>query len=67
MSRKSIMTNQAISQTLKDLKASLKLKNESEVIGYLYGIYENHYPRITLPEHEKALQRMKELQNQLTI
>jgi flagellin-specific chaperone FliS len=61
------MTNLAISNILKDLKKTLKVKNESEVIGYLYAIYENHYPRITMPEHEKAMKRVEDIHNQQTI
>jgi flagellin-specific chaperone FliS len=67
MERITTNVNKAVKDILKDLKSSLKLSNESEVIAYLYAIYENHYPKITLPEQEKALQRMNDLHNQQTM
>ncbi|MDB5055228.1 MAG: hypothetical protein JWM44_3278 [Bacilli bacterium] len=65
--RKTIKADHSIKVVLEDLKKSLKFSKESEVIGYLYAIYENHYPKITLPEHDKALRRMKDLHNQMSI
>jgi flagellin-specific chaperone FliS len=54
----------SVKNILKDLKSTLKVSNESEVIAYLYAIYEERYPKLTLIEHENALRRMKEIVNQ---
>ncbi len=67
MERISSNVSKAVKDILKDLKTSLKVSNESEVIAYLYAIYENHYAKITLPEHEKALKRVEDIHNQQTI
>jgi flagellin-specific chaperone FliS len=65
--RKSVKVNKDIKNILQSLKVKLNLSNESEIIAYLYAIYENHYPRITLPEHEKAMKRVEDIHNQLSI
>jgi hypothetical protein len=57
----------AVKNQINDLKDILKLKSESEVVGYLYAIYEAHYPKLTVIEHNKALERMTELHNQITL
>lgn len=65
--RMNVKVSKSIKSTLKDLKSTLKVKNESEVIGYLYAIYEGHYPKVTMPEHENALKRMRDLHDQASL
>lgn len=49
---------------VQDIKKERKLKNESEVIAYLAAIREIYKDKISLTQHEEALERMKEIINQ---
>jgi hypothetical protein len=42
------------------------VKSESEAIAYLVSLFEDTYPKITLPQHEGLMDKAKEMQNQLT-
>lgn len=67
MERSMVQVYKPVKNILKDLKNALKVKNESEVIAYLYGIYEEKYPKLTVIEHEKALKKVEEIHSQGTI
>lgn len=52
---KSMQVYEPIKTIVQELKKEMKLKNESEVVAYLYCLYKNRYESITLEEHRKAI------------
>lgn len=64
--RKQMQVYTPIKNIVQDLKSSLQLSNESEVIAYLYALYEMQYPNLKVHEDLKARERIKEILNQLT-
>jgi hypothetical protein len=62
MERKSTKVSENVKGQLEAKKRALGLKNESEVIAYLLAYYELHYESITLVEHQKILDRMREIE-----
>ena len=67
MQRVTTNVQKSVKQILHDLKDKLGVKNESEVIAYLYAIYEDRYPKITLIEHDQAMKRVEEIHSQGTL
>lgn len=65
--RKQMQVFSQTKQIVQDLKKSLGLKNESEVIAYLYAIYEMKFEKLTVIEDMKARERIKEIHNQAII
>ncbi|RJG23294.1 hypothetical protein [Paenibacillus thiaminolyticus] len=65
--RKQMQVYSSVKNIVQDLKSELELKNESEVIAYLYCIYKQRYKSITLDEHKKATAEMKNIINQSTL
>jgi uncharacterized protein YbbC (DUF1343 family) len=53
-----------VKDRITDLKAHLKLKNESLVIGYLCALYDAKYDKLTVKEHELCLDQSEEMNNQ---
>lgn len=58
------MVGGSIKPLLQDLKTRYKFKTESDAIAYLIAVNEQRADRITLKEHQDALARMGEIQNQ---
>lgn len=58
---------QPVHNVIGDLKKSLGMSNVSEVILYLYAVYDGHYPKLTMPEHQEALRKVKDLLDQETL
>lgn len=44
-----------------DLKSHLKLKNESQVIGYLLGLYDINWETLTVRDSERCYEISKDL------
>lgn len=64
---KSMQVYTPIKTIMQDLKKNLELKNESEVIAYLYCTYQRQYKSITLEQHKQTLKDIKEILNQETL
>jgi len=64
---KQMQVYSSVKAIVQDYKKKLKLKNESEVIAYLSAIYDKHRPKLTIDEHEEALQKTKEIINQASL
>jgi len=52
-SRKTTKVSAAVKSRLEELKATLELKNESQVIAYLLAMYDEHFPSTTVVQHKK--------------
>lgn len=57
----------SVKTIVQDLKKDLELSNESEVIAYLYAIYNSRRKTLTLDEHRNALKTTEEIINQSSI
>lgn len=57
----------SVKTIVQDLKKDLELSNESEVIAYLYAIYNSRRKTITFDEHRNALKTTEEIINQSSI
>lgn len=64
MEKKQMQVYLPVKRIVEDLKKKIGLKNESQVIAYLYALYDDRLEKITLIEHEKALKRITEIHNQ---
>ncbi|MNW41489.1 hypothetical protein D3C74_186270 [compost metagenome] len=53
-----------IKSIVQDLKKEIELKNESEVIAYLYCIYKQNKNNLKLEDHKKALKEVEVIINQ---
>lgn len=67
MERKTLQVYNSVREIVSDVKKRRGLKNDSEAIAYLYALYEDQADRITLNQHERALQRKDEIINQQTL
>lgn len=67
MTRRSTKVSPGVKVRLEELKEHLKLKNESEVVAYLMGLYDLKYETLKVVEHEKALDTMRGLEGQFVI
>lgn len=56
-----------VKAAVQDLKAELKLRNESQVIAYLVALREGQRDKITLTQHQAALERADDIINQGTL
>jgi hypothetical protein len=66
LERKTLQVLNSVKQIVQGIKKERGFKNESEVIAYLYALYEAQKPKITLQQHEDALKRKDEILNQLS-
>lgn len=57
----------SVKSIVQDLKKDLGLSNESEVIAYLYTIFNSRRETISFDEHKAAIQATRELINQSTM
>lgn len=64
MSRKTTQLSPSTKNRLRDLQKHLKFKNESQTVSYLLGLFTLKYEKLTMPEHEKILEMVKDLENQ---
>lgn len=62
--RKNVKVMPGVKRRLDDLKDHLSVKTEGEVIAYLATLYDEMYPKITLPVHKKMMENAKDLNNQ---
>lgn len=69
MERKTLQVIKPVHTIIQDVKAARSLKSDSEAIAYLYAVYEGllKQDRITLKQHEEALERKNEILNQATL
>ncbi|MEK3837940.1 hypothetical protein [Paenibacillus sp. FSL R7-0128] len=67
MTFKSMQVYTPIKNIVKDLKAELELKNESEVIAYLYKFYANRSKSLTLAEHKEIKEEIDKIINQASL
>lgn len=51
--RRTTKVSASVKARLKELKVSLDLKNESQVVAYLLAMYDDHFPTMTLLDHKK--------------
>lgn len=54
--RVSANLSSGVKTRLHELKEHLKLKNESQVVGYLIGLYDVSYENLTVRQHDACLQ-----------
>lgn len=57
----------SVKMRLHDLKISLNLKSESEVVGYLIAFYTLKYSSLTMIDHNKCIENMKDSENQVSL
>lgn len=65
--RKTTKVTTGVKARLEDLKKHLNVKTESEVIAYLASVYDLKFEKLTVPEHQRCLESMNDLQNQKTL
>ncbi|KAA8786589.1 hypothetical protein EC604_22430 [Paenibacillus amylolyticus] len=65
--RKQMQVYSSVKAIVQDLKKDLELSNESEVIAYMYTIFNSRRKSITLDEHRAALQATRDIINQSTM
>ena len=57
---KQIQVQEKVRLLVQNLKKSLELNNASEVIAYLYTIYDSRYPNLTVIEDQKIREKTKQ-------
>jgi hypothetical protein len=67
MERKMSQVYKPVKDKLLELKRTTGLKNESEVIAYLYALYESRYDKMSHKEHQDALDQAIIMHRQETI
>jgi len=53
MTRRTTKVSASVKDRLEELKATLDLKNESQVVAYLLAMYDEHFPKTTIVQHKK--------------
>lgn len=64
---KTIQVHSPVKNIVKDLKAELNFKSESEVIAYLASIREIYQDKITLNQHQEAMKKTQDIINQQSL
>ncbi|OMD76587.1 hypothetical protein [Paenibacillus odorifer] len=64
---KMIQVYTPVKNIVKDLKKDLELKNESEVIAYLYQFYQSRRKSLTLDEHREIKDEIEKIINQSSL
>jgi len=53
MTRRTTKVSSRVKERLEELKTTLGLKNESQVVAYLLAMYDEHFPLMTVVQHRK--------------
>ena len=53
MTRRTTKVSSRVKERLEELKTTLGLKNESQVVAYLLAMYDEHFPSTTVVQHRK--------------
>lgn len=65
--RKNVKVSWGTKTAIETVKSVLKCRNESQAIAYMYAIWEREYYEQSVKDHEQALKRAEEIENQGTI
>lgn len=65
--RKNVKVTPGVKNRLDELKRSLKVKTESEVMAYLISLHQDVYQKITLVQHDSVMKAARDLNNESSL
>jgi flagellin-specific chaperone FliS len=67
MKRTSLNVFPSVKRNVKDIQRKLNVSNESEVVDYLTAFYTLFFEKLTVAQHERLLEKVRDSHEQVSL